>query len=199
MIHKIKYNQKDKMKKLLLAITLASLTSFAQVAPKNFISYVYGLNNPQSAFAIGIFNPANSGKNISLSFYELNIGFEANDITPYVVIGTSFATTLPTNGTCTQYKIINEDLTDVGEQVSTGSTAQSVAKIIGIPCITNGFIATGNLGTNTQTTTLNHFRLGEKWDMTTKPLVITPGKGYVVYIGESFLGTFGAGFRWSEQ
>jgi hypothetical protein len=183
---------------VLFLILAASLSGFAQTQPLSFASYAYGLEDPKAAFSIGIFNPAGSGKTIYLKKYEVHIGFDATDTTGYVIIGTSFGTTLPQGGTCTGYKIMNLDLTDPGEQVASGSTALSVARLIGQPC-TGGTITTTNLGTNTETTILNHAQTSYVVDLSSSPYAIPPGKAFVVYVGNNFLGGISAGFKWDEK
>ena len=141
---------------------------------------------------------AGSGKTIYLKKYEVHVGFDTTDTTGYVVIGTSFGNTLPQGGTCTSYKILNLDLTDPGEQVAYGSTNLSIARLIGQPC-TGGTITTTNLGTNTETTILNHSHTDYVVDLSTAPYAIPPGKGFVVYVGNNFSGGISAGFKWDEK
>jgi len=183
---------------LFLFLALAAVSGFAQTQPLSFASYAYGLEDPKAAFSIGIFNPAGSGKTIYLKKYEVHVGFDTTDTTGYVVIGTSFGNTLPQGGTCTNYKIMNLDLTDPGEQVAYGATSLSIARLIGQPCA-GGTITTTNLGTNTETTILNHSHTDYVVDLSTAPYAIPPGKGFVVYVGNNFSGGISAGFKWDEK
>jgi hypothetical protein len=187
---------------LFLFISLAAISGFAQTnPPKYFSSYVYTQDDLATGFDQGLFNPANSGKTIYIDRVNISVGFDADDTTPYVEFGTQFALTYPSN--CTAYGVTNIDLSDAGQQTPGGTSAQSVAKFFGQPCL--GPVNTGNLGA-TAGTYIDHFacmvnksKNSCTLDLTAHPLAIPPGRGYVIYNLPGFKGTPIFGFEWHEQ
>ena len=182
------------MKKLVITfILLMSSALFAQT--KNFTSAAYGVNNPPTAFSFGLFNPVGSNTNIVLTDADVSVGFDSTDITPYVIVGSSIARSLPTGGTCTGYPIINLDLTD-SFQLMNGFTNQSIAQLIGQPC--TGSISTNNFRADTWVTNLNHNVLHYENKQT---FTIPPGQGFVIYLfveGGNMKGNITEGFTWKE-
>jgi len=181
------------VKKLLVLLTLLMSSAFAQT--KNFTSAAYGVNNPPSAYSFGIFNPSGSGVNIVLTDVDLSVGFDSGDTTPYVIVGSSIARSLPTGGTCTNYQIINLDLADLF-QLMNGHTDQSHAQLIGQPC--TGSITTNNFSADTWVTNLSHSVL--HYD-NRQIISIPPGLGFVIYFfveGGNMKGNITEGFTWKE-
>lgn len=186
---------------LFLFISLAAVSGFAQInTPKYFSSYVYTQDDLATGFDQGLFNPINSGKTIYIDRVNISVGFDSDNTTPYVEFGTAFALTLPTN--CTTYGVINNDFTDPGQQYPGGVSTQSVSKFVGQPC--TGPVGTGNMGA-TSGTYIDHWacmvnisKNSCTLDLTTHPLAIPPGRGYVIYNLPGFKGTPIFGFEWHE-
>jgi len=181
------------IKKLLLTLVLLMSSAFAQTM--NFTSAAYGVNNPPTAFSFGLFNPVGSGVNIVLTDADVSVGFDSTDTTPYLIVGSSIARTLPTGGTCTGYPIINLDLTEAF-QITNGRTNLSRAMLIGQPCTSN--VTTGNFSADTWVTNLNHTVIHYE---NRQSITIPPGLGFVIYLfvdGGNMKGNITEGFTWKE-